>query len=269
MGNMPFLDCFPLARRIGIEITQQVFGHPAIDLEFEKLNSFFILFPNTKKRYIGRYFLHEKCKGKLDYKGIEVKRRDCAVLLKEIYKKMVQELVNMQQEDTVTTLGQKMQAVLSEELTKMVDGFYHLDKYVLSKSLSKKCEDYKVKPCHIILAQKKNMQPGERISYLIRAWKSPMPLNISAVTLDDATEQGLQPDILYYLKMFQTSIRQLCSFLPHNFVNEEFRLAKAAYQGKSHKKINSYFVTPASNPQATSAGSVNSSPAGGGAGSSS
>ena len=83
-------DSFKLGLLCGEKLTNEIFGRPPIELEFEKVFQPFILL--TKKRYIGKKFEDVDNNFKLkmiDFKGLAILRRDYCELVKKCYKKLI------------------------------------------------------------------------------------------------------------------------------------------------------------------------------------
>ena len=86
-GHDAVIESFKLGRICGDEITKRLFKPPN-ELEFEKVADKFLIF--KKKRYIST--IRENSPDEdphLDYKGIELKRRDNAQIVKEVYQGMI------------------------------------------------------------------------------------------------------------------------------------------------------------------------------------
>jgi len=108
-------------------------------LEYEKTYLPYILF--TKKRYVGKLFEHKTDLEKdwyLDYKGIVLKRRDNAEIVKKFYKKCLMKIME----------GNKVLALkyLEDSLTELLNNnkkkIYPIEDFVLSKTL-KSIDKYK------------------------------------------------------------------------------------------------------------------------------
>lgn len=127
-------------------------------LEYEKTYHPFLLF--TKKRYIG--YLYETStddsKRKLDYKGIALKRRDSAKIVKTVYKGCIDQLLSGSEERAVDFLKTTLNKIINDE--------YNIDEFILSKTL-KSINSYKIRlnktPVSIPEAKKSIMEKVQRI----------------------------------------------------------------------------------------------------------
>ena len=78
-------DAWKLADDVGCYVNDITFARePAIVLELEKLYKPFLNWPQ-KKRYVGRKFESATDKAKLEFKGVELTRRDIPQCVKTIY----------------------------------------------------------------------------------------------------------------------------------------------------------------------------------------
>ena len=103
-------------------------------LEYEKTYHPFILF--TKKRYVGYLYETDINDSKLDYKGIVLKRRDNAKIVKEVYNGCLEHLLNSSIE--------KGLSYLKTSLNDIIDGKFDMDYFRLSKTL-KSANSYKIR----------------------------------------------------------------------------------------------------------------------------
>lgn len=79
-GKEHFLECFRLSEECASRITEKLFKKP-MELEFEKIMYPFYLF--TKKRYATVIWTNPEKYDYIDYKGIQIKRRDSCHYVKE------------------------------------------------------------------------------------------------------------------------------------------------------------------------------------------
>ena len=96
------------------------------DLEYEKTFYPFILL--SKKRYAAMKYETDPKKGKLNYMGIVLKRRDNAPIVKVMYADVLDAIMNAR------SIGQSIKR-LRADLQKLIAGEYPLDYLVISKSL--------------------------------------------------------------------------------------------------------------------------------------
>ena len=87
-----------------------------------------------KKRYIGA--LYESGPDKydtIDYKGVELKRRDNARFIKEIYKKILMTVIEQGKQGVDNALS-----ILEKFIIDLTSNKLDLESYIITKSLSKK-----------------------------------------------------------------------------------------------------------------------------------
>lgn len=150
-----------LAQQISVE-TQKLFPDP-MKLEYEGkiYKDFFIL---SKKRYTARACDENgKMSGKIMKKGVQTQRRDSTKLLKTIYDRAIEKI--MDSEGYVETLG-----YMSDNIHKMFTRQFDDKYYSITKSLSK--DEYKTNPPQMIIAERmkrrgKQVPTGSRIDYVI------------------------------------------------------------------------------------------------------
>lgn len=102
-------------------------------LEYEKTYMPYILF--TKKRYVGKLFEHKTDLEKdwyLDYKGIVLKRRDNANIVKKVYKSCLMKIMESTKQDALKYLEDTLFDLMENDKKKI----YPIEDFVLSKTLS-------------------------------------------------------------------------------------------------------------------------------------
>lgn len=171
---------------------------PPIHLEFEKAYQPYLLI--SKKHYAGLLHTSVEKPGYIDAKGIETVRRDNCRLVQNLLSRVLNLLLIKADVDGSV---QFVKSVVSDLLNDKID----LSFLVISKTLSKKEDQYAAKQPHVALAEKmrkrdKGSAPrlGDRIAYVIvdnaknsRAYeKSEDPIYV--------LEHGLQIDTKYYLE---------------------------------------------------------------------
>eukprot|EP00439_Symbiodinium_sp_Y106_P042773 s2601_g5.t1 len=87
--TLPIDDVFSLGKEAA-QIVSDAFGAP-VKMEFEKVYHPFLLM--NKKRYAGLSFGSPQDAGKLDFKGIEVVRRDWCLLVRQMVERSLQLLL--------------------------------------------------------------------------------------------------------------------------------------------------------------------------------
>jgi DNA polymerase elongation subunit (family B) len=122
-------ESFRLGKEAADRITTE-FKDP-IKLEFEKV--YLPLVMLGKKRYIGSlYSSNTETPDKLDYKGIELKRRDNTLLLKETYQRII---------DMVLEYGPKSKEVVRKYISEQLEALHSekidIEKLIISKTLKK------------------------------------------------------------------------------------------------------------------------------------
>jgi DNA polymerase elongation subunit (family B) len=105
---------------------QDVRGLAPQDLEYEKTFYPFILL--SKKRYAAIKYEHNPKKGKLNYMGIVLKRRDNAPIVKVMYADVLDAIMNAR---SITQSIKRLRA----DIEQLIAGNYPLDYLVISKSL--------------------------------------------------------------------------------------------------------------------------------------
>jgi len=109
-------------------------------LEYEKTYMPYILF--TKKRYVGKLYVHKTDIEKdwvLDYKGIALKRRDSAEIVKKFYKKCLYKIMEGSKQIALNYLKKDLTDLMQNDITKL----YPIEDFVLSKTL-KSMNKYKM-----------------------------------------------------------------------------------------------------------------------------
>lgn len=222
-GHEAVVESFKLGRICGDEITRRLFKPPN-ELEFEKVANMFLIF--KKKRYIST--IRENSPDEdphLDFKGIELKRRDNADIVKDIYQGMIDIVTNINEctnenckklakykkryiefkgtrceehkEEDMELVKEGREAVdesirfLKYKLKELIEGKVEMDKFVVSKTL--KGNYASDNQPHVKLVEKmrlrdKGSEPkmGDRVPYVIIEDKK-SPIN-SKVNIYERTE---------------------------------------------------------------------------------
>ena len=188
-------------------------------LEYEKTYHPFILF--TKKRYVGKLYEHKTSEDayKLDYKGIVLKRRDNCELLKKVYKRCLNSILEKSVDDALQTLEHLLHGLIQGKIFKMED-------FVITKTLraysSYKPDEKtgKITQPHVMLAKRveqrnrgKAFQVNQRVPYcFIESKQNNKNLLQGDIieTPDYIKENKLKLDYGYYIKkQLETPICQL------------------------------------------------------------
>ena len=109
-------------------------------LEYEKTYLPYILF--TKKRYVGKLFEYKTNlvnDWTLDYKGIALKRRDSAIIVKKFYKNCLFKIMEGSKKNALNCLEKDLNNLMNNDKTKM----YPIEDFILSKTL-KSMNKYKM-----------------------------------------------------------------------------------------------------------------------------
>ncbi len=227
------------ALELGKEITSHL--KPPHDLEFEKAISPFILY--IKKRYVGRYYTDADNLGKnyINSMGIELKRRDNAPILKEIYGNIIKTI--MLERDV-----EKTKVYFDEALRNLVSGNIPLDKFIVTKRLNgfyKKPERH----AHRVLADRmaerdpgSAPKPGERVQYAVVETERPEKRMGNRVEHPDYIKKhGLKLDYLYYIEnqllkpvggTYALEFKEYGSFDDPKFLKSAIEQAKRLYFDK-------------------------------------
>ena len=169
-----------------------------INLEFEKVLYPFVLL--KKKRYFSYKYEEGKLdKPKVDFKGIELTRRDGCTLTKQWMGDILPMVLQEQNLDKVRTyITTHLRRLLMQEVP--------LEQFVMSKQLAKHPDNYKNKPEHVVLAEKLMSNPkyrigvGDRIAYVIRRGFKGEKVRSRAVLPEDIEAGTHALDIDYYVE---------------------------------------------------------------------
>ena len=155
---------FARAQECADRITEN-YIHP-IELEFEKV--FYPLLLFKKKRYCGIIFEKPDVPKKTDFKGLSVTRRDFAPFVKRVYGTTLKTILSKRDIDGAF-------AYAEEEMCKLVRGEYPVEDLVVSRSISKKPEEYANQNApHLIVGQKNAertgvpLRVGDRVEFVFR-----------------------------------------------------------------------------------------------------
>lgn len=191
-------EAFEMGKRASKEVTEALFKKPNL-LEFEKVYNPLLLF--GKKMYIAA--LHESDPYKydlIDKKGVALKRRDNAPILKRLYNHVVDLVMDKAERGLEESFE-----YLDLEITKLTNNEIDFDELVISKTLK---SGYKTQNIpHKILAEKMfERDPGsapkmnERVPYIFVEHPNKRAKLYEKV--EDpvyARINNLRPDILYYI----------------------------------------------------------------------
>lgn len=194
--TLPIDDVFALGKEAA-QIVSDAFGAP-VKMEFEKVYHPFLLM--NKKRYAGLSFGSPEDAGKLDFKGIEVVRRDWCLLVRQMVERSLQLLLcERSKERAVEYVRETVAALRAGRID------YRL--LVLSKALVRAgAEEYAARQAHVELAERlRKADPaqapkvGERVPYVFVAKGNGANACDRAEDPLKALEAGLPLDAGYYL----------------------------------------------------------------------
>lgn len=196
------------ALKIGSEAAAQistVFPRP-IHLEFEKVYFPFLLL--AKKRYTGVYWTKSTKYDRIDYKGVEIVRRDNCKLVGRVMKESVNLLL-------LHGDLKGIEKLLFTTIQNIVNDRCDVAELVISKSYSR--EDYKVIGPHVNVANRlRSVDPnnapkvGDRVPYLIvENFSRSNRVSDCAVHPMEYISGNLKINHDYYLKQLQNSVNRL------------------------------------------------------------
>jgi len=195
-GDISLQQAIDLGKEAAAFVSQ--FFPPPVHLEFEKAYMPYLLI--SKKHYAGLLHTNAVKYSYIDAKGIESVRRDNCRLVQNLVQKVLNLLLIDKNSDAAINF---VKNVVSDLVSDRID----LSFLVISKTLSKKEDQYKAKQPHVELAERMAKRDpgsaprmGDRIAYVItdglknaRAYeKSEDPIYV--------LEHGLRIDTKYYLE---------------------------------------------------------------------
>ncbi len=134
-GKKHFNECFKIADKCARDITEKLFKYP-MELEFEKIMYPFFLF--TKKRYATVTWTSPEKYDYIDYKGIQIKRRDSCTYVKDECSKIFETLMLNNIYDFKFDLdNQNIEIAKNMAITcieKLLNGEVPINKLIVSKS---------------------------------------------------------------------------------------------------------------------------------------
>jgi DNA polymerase delta subunit 1 len=156
-------ESMALGREAAKSITE-AFQKP-IRLEFEKVYFPYLLI--SKKRYAGLYWTLPDKFDRMDTKGIETVRRDNCPLVKDVITTCLEKILMERDVKGAVTYTQN---TISDLLCNRLD----ISKLVITKSFSKKGDEYVGKQAHVVLAEKMHQRDpatapvvGDRVPFVI------------------------------------------------------------------------------------------------------
>lgn len=258
------------AWRWGEELSAIANDHfkPPNELEMEEIKMPFLLI--KKKRYVARSWVKQSetevlPSAKLDYKGIEVKRRDNASIVKETQRNLLLTLFAQHLFEKDAKWRAEVEAgrlsshfdhknvfsTLQTHLAQLVDDVLPIGSYVLSKTL-KRAEEYKndAHPhLHVVRLKEKRVpgsgnRCGERVEFFYREKdtaerkrpKSADKLSMRAEDPEYAVANGVRPDRESYLKAVRSAVESVMSVFDQDKVKQLFDTALETVRRQTEQK---------------------------------
>ena len=186
-------------------ITRDLYNKPnALVMEYEKVLCPLLLV--TAKRYASKKYEFDPNKGKINFMGLQLVKRDAPLICKTTMKEFFERAI-MQ--------ADKQQAgkYVEDQITRLMTDKMSLDNFKITKKISKRFQDYTTVPPHIIAHQRmiERIGPaeapsvGEGFEFVItRIDKKSKGMSHAMVDYMYAEENGLGKDIdkTHYLRTF-------------------------------------------------------------------
>eukprot|EP00930_Biecheleria_cincta_P046658 TRINITY_DN32204_c0_g1_i1.p1 TRINITY_DN32204_c0_g1~~TRINITY_DN32204_c0_g1_i1.p1 ORF type:complete len:1167 (-),score=199.65 TRINITY_DN32204_c0_g1_i1:258-3758(-) len=195
--DCPMQRAFELGKEAA-DLVSEAFGAP-VKMEFEKVYQPFLLM--NKKRYAGLAWQTSDKPGKLDFKGIEVVRRDWCLLVRSVVERSLELLLKERSPEGAMSYVRETVAALRS-------GRVDFRLLVISKALVRNgAEAYAARQAHVELAEKLRLRNplqapkvGDRIPYVFVARGSGANACERAEDPLQALEDGLPLDADYYVE---------------------------------------------------------------------
>ena len=202
-GSTHVAECFRLGQEAA-EAATRLFRDP-VKLEFEKVFHPYFLF--AKKRYCGVKITSLDDDGAaeptLDFKGIQLARRDNCPLVRAVSRKVLDALMFRRDPEAAA-------AIVREAATDLLEGRVDVADLILSKTLKPEASYKNPDQPHVHVARKlerrrgvagSGPRSGERVPYVFVEAEDPAALQCTkAEDPDHVREHGLRVDALYYLE---------------------------------------------------------------------
>lgn len=232
-------------------MNSHVFTRKSQAIEFEKTFVPFLIL--TKKRYAGQmYTPDDNVKSKLSYKGIALTRRNYCSFVKNVYKNILEAILNNRQDGVKLALKS-----LDSNLQIHSDGQFPMSDYIATVKLGASYANENLfQPKMVKRVKARNDEvprPGERVSYVVLA-PSPKCPDVSdrCELYSYAKANNLKLDLYYYLNnqlknpimdIFRVIGKQAEQDANKIFERYERRLHAKVVQAKTGMRaINSYYV---------------------------
>lgn len=194
-------ESFKFGKHAAKSVTDALFKWP-INLDFEKV--YYPLIMIGKKRYVGQLFNEKYGPGKaayVDYKGVELKRRDNCPLVKEIYQEMINVIVSQGPMGLEAAKG-----YIKGVIDSLMAGEVPMEKLIITKTLKSGYKNENIP--HKILAERIALRaPGseprinDRVPFVFVDIGNPQAKQFEII--EDPTwaaEHHLKLNALYYLE---------------------------------------------------------------------
>jgi len=197
-AECPMQHAFELGKEAA-ELVSDAFGAP-VKMEFEKVYRPFLLM--SKKRYAGLAWPSASSEvGKLDFKGIEVVRRDWCLLVRQVVERSLELLLRERSQERAIEF-------VRDTVAELRSGRVDLRSLVISKALVRDgAEAYAARQAHVELAERlKQRDPskapkvGERVPYVFVAKGAGATACDRAEDPLHALEAGVPLDAEYYVE---------------------------------------------------------------------
>ncbi|MDC0366924.1 hypothetical protein OAM67_00685 [bacterium] len=246
LAGLDMKQAWAKAEELADYITHDVLKEfESLVLEAEKINKFWLIMPETKKRYVGlaNENPHDVTQLKLDYKGIELKRRDATKLLKGFMGEIVKTMMPPVGDGRVCTTAPVLVQIIEKWIAKVVNDEVEVEHY--QKSMTARTSYKGSLPGHMHVFRRHNERirkgeqngeiynSGDRIPYVVT--HNPRLKKVSERVMDPqwikhrnriATnrKEKILVDRVYYLKQCSDA---LCKLLIYHvpFAEDMFRQA--------------------------------------------
>jgi DNA polymerase elongation subunit (family B) len=228
-------ETMELGKRAAQETTNSLFKYP-ISLEYEKVNMPCILL--SKKRYIMNKYEDSPDVYKESSSGIILNRRDNFKLVKNLYRNIVNILLNMINKDSKDK--EKIVELINKTIQDILDKKIDINELMITKTYKpvKKNENL---PQIALVRKIEKRDPGnaprynDKINYVIidTGEIKPQPQYLKSESPEYALEHNLNYDAEYYIKFL---MKPICELLNFYFDNPEDIFKKPLKEHKEKRK---------------------------------
>lgn len=231
-------ETMELGKRAANEVTKSLFTYP-ISLEYEKVNMPCILL--SKKRYIMNKYEDDPEKYKETSSGIILNRRDNFKLVKNLYRNIVNILLNMITKDSKDKT--KITEIINKTITDILERKIDINELTITKTYKpvKKNENL---PQLALVRKIMERDPGnaprynDKINYVIVDNDSikAQPQYMKSESPEYALEHNLHYDAEYYITFI---MKPICELLKFYFATPEdiFKIPLKAHKEKRKQKL--------------------------------